>query len=336
MNISLSVIVPLYNVELYINECLDSLLDQGLDLNDYEIIVVNDGSTDKSPEIVEKYRDKYKNIKIINQKNEGLSAARNVGIQAACGEYICFVDSDDFLVRNRMFSLVKVARSNDVEILTYDILGGKYTEVLCKSQNIKVIVDRSQKVQSGVEYIAEHNYNNGVWYYLIKREFLLKTKLLFEVGRKCEDGMFTMELFLRANSILHVNTPVYCYINRENSIITTRNAEHQRVMIDDFLYAIFHITTIISENKKKMSIKCYRRCVCRRDSYIFFLLIRMIEAKLPRKERSIILDKLKSVGLYPFKPLDLDYPTLKIRLLCRLLNNSVIYNLMFFLYHIKN
>ena len=112
--IKISIIVPVYNIEAYVARCLDSLVQQ--DLKEIEIIVVNDGSTDNSPEICKSYAKKYPNIKYISQRNQGLSAARNTGISAAKGEYIGFVDGDDF-VKNGMFStLYNNAIENDVLI----------------------------------------------------------------------------------------------------------------------------------------------------------------------------------------------------------------------------
>ena len=97
----LSIIVPVYNVADYLPKCLDSLLVQDLSQNEYEIIVVNDGSTDNSGKIAEEYSKTYSNIILINQENQGLSGARNTGIQNAKGEYVQFVDSDDYLEPNR-------------------------------------------------------------------------------------------------------------------------------------------------------------------------------------------------------------------------------------------
>jgi len=91
-----SIIVPIYNVELYLKECLDSILSQTF--NDFELILVNDGSTDKSGDIAKEYKNKYNNIKLIDKENGGLSSARNAGIKKAIGDYILFIDSDDMLV----------------------------------------------------------------------------------------------------------------------------------------------------------------------------------------------------------------------------------------------
>lgn len=334
-NIVLSIIVPLYNAEAYIKDCLISLLNQGLDEDSYEIVIVNDGSTDNGFEIVEEFSKKYQNIRIIHQKNAGQSAARNVGIRVARGEYICFVDADDFLIRNKLHLLVDIAKKNNVEVLTYDIIGGYYSDILQKCRYVENTVDLSMsKIQAGVDYIAEYNYNNGPWYYLIKRSFLQKINLFFEEGKKCEDGIFTMNLFLEAHLMLHVDLPVYCYVVRANSTVTAKSIEHQRLMIEDFRFAVFRLTEIISKYKEYMSYKCLQRCLCRRDSYIFFLLIRMMKAKISRREVALVLESLKKSGLYPFKSLALDYPGKQIQFFIWILNNSSLYSLLCYIYSV--
>ncbi|HJS00822.1 MAG TPA: glycosyltransferase, partial [Flavobacterium sp.] len=106
----LSIIVPVYNVENYLRRCLNSLLDQDLCLDDYEIIIVNDGSTDSSLRIAQEYGNKFSSIKIISQENQGLSEARNVGIRNALGQYIYFIDSDDFIQKKIFNSIFKIVK----------------------------------------------------------------------------------------------------------------------------------------------------------------------------------------------------------------------------------
>lgn len=103
----LSIIVPVYNVEPYLEKCLDSLLDQNIDKSQYEILVLNDGSTDKSLEIVHKYADKYSNIQEFSHPNKGLSGTRNVGLKNATGDYVWFVDSDDWIRLSCVFAEIR-------------------------------------------------------------------------------------------------------------------------------------------------------------------------------------------------------------------------------------
>ena len=114
-NIKVSVIVPVFNVESYLNESLDSILNQTL--KDIEIICINDGSTDNSLDILETYSKKDKRIKIISKENEGQGVARNVGLDNAQGEYISFVDSDDFIKRDMLEKLYNKAENNDLDLV---------------------------------------------------------------------------------------------------------------------------------------------------------------------------------------------------------------------------
>ena len=112
----LSIIVPVYNVEEYLPHCINSLLDQGLTEKQYEIILVNDGSTDNSPVICQSYVDKYPFIHCYSQKNQGLSGARNTGMKHVKGKYVQFVDSDDFLQPNSIKAVLEAAEKYDADL----------------------------------------------------------------------------------------------------------------------------------------------------------------------------------------------------------------------------
>ena len=119
MGLSLSIIIPMYNVEKYVEKCILSLEDQDIPKVDYEIICVNDGSPDKSQQIVEKLQQKFSNIILINQVNQGVSVARNIGIKRANGKYILFVDPDDALQKKCLKSLLKYATKNLYEVVYF-------------------------------------------------------------------------------------------------------------------------------------------------------------------------------------------------------------------------
>ena len=116
----ISFIVPVYNTEKYLNACLDSLLAQDISLDDYEIICVNDGSTDRSKDILKRYESEYKNIIVINQKNSGVCVSRNAGLLIARGEYIWFIDSDDIIERDLLKRLKTIADSGEYERIIVD------------------------------------------------------------------------------------------------------------------------------------------------------------------------------------------------------------------------
>ena len=209
-----SVIVPVYNVEKYLDKCLNSLVNQTL--KDIEIIVVNDGTKDNSQDIIDKYAKKYKNIIAIKKENGGLSTARNVGIEKATGEYIGFVDSDDYIEYDMYEKMYQKAKTND-----YDV-------VVC---NLKYIYDDR-------EVDAFSNINNdlltkeevktcflniypSVWNKIYKNELIKDNNILFKKGVWFEDVEFTYRLFPYINSIGVVKDKFYNYVQRDGAITRT-------------------------------------------------------------------------------------------------------------------
>ena len=148
----LSIIIPVYNVEKYISRCLESLCHQSLSQNDYEILIVNDGSTDNSVAIANQYVDKYANFKLIDKENGGVGSARNKGIAEAKGNYIYFIDPDDYLATNLLKILLDYADNYSLEILTFSTK--KTLESNLTKSYTKHIKNLTLKVSTGIEYIA--------------------------------------------------------------------------------------------------------------------------------------------------------------------------------------
>ena len=317
----------MYNSELYIEECLASLSNQGLAENQYEIIVINDGSTDNSYAVVERYSAGRSNIRLINQQNAGQSAARNRGIDEAKGKYLCFVDSDDFWILNRMCYVIKYLLQNTLDILTFGIGGGNYENLKLKQNSYNLTKEPSvSPIMTGCEYIGKANYNNSPCYYFIRKDFLDRIGLRFINGRKCEDGIFTMNLFLACQKMAHLDMVVYCYVSRPNSTVTNQSPQHLQRLIDDFQFAAVKLTEIIETYKDFMNEACKARCYCRRDSYIFFLFIRLLKAKASYKQISEIMDNLRKHRLYPIGSMRLDYKAFVFRFLHGIINNSFVFH----------
>ena len=179
--VSVSVIVPVYNSEKFLSRCLDSIVAQK---GSFEIIAVNDGSTDKSGQILEAYAQKYKNIIVVNQENKGVSAARNQGMAKADGKYITFVDSDDWLEPDALARAVSILRQDSPDILLVGFYAG-----------------------------------TGVRGQFFKNEFVKKNKLSFPLGVKCgEDDVFVYRSFLHNPLISILPEPLYSYRNRVDSL----------------------------------------------------------------------------------------------------------------------
>lgn len=203
-----SVIVPVYNVENYITKCLDSLVNQTL--GDIEIIVVNDGSTDNSHEIIKKYEEKYENIIYLKKDNGGLSDARNYGMKRATGKYIAFLDSDDFVdntIYEKMYLKAEVENADYVECDFYWAYPTK------DGNDYKLKKDIGYRYKNTEEMIAFARV--CAWNKLIKRDII---KSEFPKGLKYEDIEFFYELVPNINKFAFIEEPLVYYIQREDSL----------------------------------------------------------------------------------------------------------------------
>ena len=219
----ISIIVPIYNVEQYIEECLDSIYNQNL--TDFEVLCIDDRGRDKSIQKVQEYVEKnnIKNLQIIeHSQNKGLSEARNTGINNAKGKYICFLDSDDKLEKGGIAQLLKKAEEEDL-----DIVEGKVVELFETKCNIELGTNllnrKDSKIMNGDEYfsntIKNNEYLTSAWCRIFKKE-LLENKVYFMPGIKFEDEEFSPRAIIPANRVQYLNIPFYIYRRRDNSITT--------------------------------------------------------------------------------------------------------------------
>lgn len=219
-----SVIIPVYNVEKYLSRCLDTILAQSFG-DDLEIICVDDSSTDSSPEILEAYAKYDSRIKIINKANGGLSSTRNVGISVSKGEYILFVDSDDWISTNTIEVLYKNAVQNNSDIVLFAY--------------VKANSDLSPKTFMGVpECQSLGNFNAetlsenflkflpvSTWCKFYRADFLKNNNITFYENIIYEDVPFWAEVFTQAKVISYVNEPLYFYRENREGQITSKNDE---------------------------------------------------------------------------------------------------------------
>ena len=214
MKIKVSVIIPVYNVESVLEKCLDSVINQTL--NEIEIIVVNDGSPDNSQKIIDKFAKKDKRIKSFIKENGGLSDARNYGIERANGEYILFVDSDDYIDSNACSKLYEEAKRNNLDILVgnyYDVKNGKITENICKCDDR--IYNGEQFI---IKYFSQKSVSIMAWLLFCKREYLNKKKLKFLKGVFHEDEEFSPRAMLNTKRIKFLDYKYYYYVYNSESI----------------------------------------------------------------------------------------------------------------------
>lgn len=230
--IKISIIVPVYNMEKYLEKCLDSLVNQTL--KEIEIIVINDGSKDNSINILKQYAKKYKNIKIYDHDNQGISKTRNFGIEKAKGEYIAFIDSDDY-VDTRMFEVMyERAKKDNLDIVVCDYYN--YYENRNKIEKFKIVDFKDTTISENKSLIFQ--INPSPWNKIYKKELFEVKKYRFPIGIKYEDLGYIPILLTEANRIGKVNIPLNYYLIRGNSETTT---------IDERVFDIFKILDILYE-----------------------------------------------------------------------------------------
>lgn len=205
-----SIIIPVYNVEEYLERCLDSIVNQTL--KDIEIIIVNDGSTDGSKEIIQKYTSEYKNIVYLEKENGGLSSARNYGIPYAKGEYIGFVDSDDYVELTMYEKMYNKAIEEKSDMVECDFIWECPNK---KREDIGKIYFGKKEAIVEARVVA--------WNKIIKKDIIEKTKITFPEGLRYEDIEFFYKIVPYLDKISFVKETLVHYIQRESSIANTQN-----------------------------------------------------------------------------------------------------------------
>ena len=291
----ISIVIPIYNVEKYIIQCLESALNQGL--NEFEILCIDDCGNDTSIKKVEQYIEKHKLkdiIKIIKHRvNEGLSQARNTGIEWAKGEYCYFLDGDDLLKENALSEMYAIAQKNDL-----DILEGSFEEYYETKYNIETGTKfhvTSTEIMSGSDFL--------VWE-LRSKEYvpmacakLYKTKLLrenkgFVPGLISEDEEFTPRIYLQAKKVSRCNICSYLYRRRDGSITTSYN---NKKWIDSYIIISEHLQRIL-ENQN-ISKETSKYILQRRAQIILSLLKNIVAYDVEEEIRNYVIERIKKENL---------------------------------------
>lgn len=308
----LSIIIPVYNVEKYLKKCLESILTQNLKLEDYEVLIINDGSPDSSQAIIDEYIS-HPNFLCFKKENGGLSSARNLGIEKARGEYIFFLDSDDYLEPKSLNRLLLDLYNNKVDCLAFE-----YQHV--NDDGVKIphkYYYRNNDVLSSEKFLNEYILVPNVWRYLFRRELILKNNLRFTKGVWHEDEEFTPIFISYVNSIRYTDVLVYNYLQREGSIISTRDSSSNKKKIRDLITIIQNIDVRRTQTSGDLNKGLKKRI----NLLLLSIVLKMSNDKLDDDFVFAILENLKSLGYYP---LDVSHLSLKQRVVGRLLNVPIV------------
>lgn len=241
----ISIIVPVYNVEPWLNKCLDSLLEQTY--SEYEILLINDGSTDRSGEICDKYAEENKRIKVFHNKNRGLSYSRNFGVKNAIGKYVMFVDSDDYIndreIIEKFINILEKENSDFIYTSYCRFEDGKDDEI---TEILPIDIKKSEiENKSGIDILAllieKNNYHHAAYLKICNKKFLIDNNLFFKEGIYHEDAEWSPKLFYYSKKISIYSEPYYMRRMRENSIITTTNEKSKVKKINDRLKVAYDL-----------------------------------------------------------------------------------------------
>ena len=254
-----SIIIPIYNVEKYLAECLESALFQTY--SDYEVICVEDASTDDSYNVLLEYSKKNKKIIVVkNEKNEGLSYSRNKGIEIASGDYVLFLDSDDYIEKNCLQTIAENIKESDVEIVNYNykILMEPQMEIINPAnlcEECQVPIDGKTWFYQSVNNGAANSMACSKAY---KRDFLLENKISFYENLLHEDELFHLQTMLRAQKVIAVQDSLYIYRKRSNSITTTISKKR----LDSYMVLLSEYKQVLEQEDLEIEMKnALRWCI---------------------------------------------------------------------------
>lgn len=289
--IKLSFIVPIYGVEQYLQKCVDSLLAQDLASSEYEIILVDDGSPDTCPQICDDYAADHKNIRVVHRENGGLSAARNSGIKAAKGKYVCFVDSDDYWEPNVLKGLMEQIDREQLDVLRFNFrnVNERYEE-FHPNKAPKRDIDYSETVTDGEDFL--NNRLGQMCYavmFVIKRELL--DSCVFKEDIYFEDVEWTPRMLLRAKRLASTPMVVYNYLWRTGSITLPTDPIKRKKVLEDKIRLIRGF----KEQSKLVQDSTWFTWM---TSSTAMGVLGML-AKMPSSERKKYLEELKSLHIFP-------------------------------------
>ena len=233
-NSKISIIVPVYNVEHELSRCVDSILNQSY--TNIEVILVDDGSTDRCPSICDAFVMKDRRVRVIHKPNGGLSSARNAGLREASGEWILYVDSDDYILNDSCERLIAVGAKYDCDIVSADAIrefnGGREYMVHGSLADGKCYPSRDFIIKT----VKPCEWYAPAWLNLYKRSFLIENNLFFVEGLLHEDMEMQPRVFLAAKTVAYCAYPFYRYVDRASSIMNASKVD-ERVTAMEWIYS---------------------------------------------------------------------------------------------------
>lgn len=294
-NPAISVVVPVYNVEAYLRECVDSVLNQTM--GDFEVILVDDGATDSSGSICDEYGRQDPRIQVIHQTNGGLSAARNTGLDAAKGDYVYFLDSDDYIVPHALEKLCHIAKKEGADVVFFDA-SVFFTDCEPDPKVYRYERSREYAAKNGRQMLLDlldtDEYRTAVPLMLFRRDYMLAHGLRFRDGLLHEDELFTFYVYHADGIIAHCHEELYARRVRPASIMTGTSARrHYDSMYEIYmeLSALYRDKTIRNEAGRRYLARISRSVLAK-----YKLLSEADQTALAAKQSRLKKDVLSNGG----------------------------------------
>lgn len=311
----------MYNAEKYIGICLDSILDSNLLKEEYEIVIVNDGSQDKSPEIAQDYASRYSNVTYLIQENQGQSTARNYGIKTCQGEYVWCVDADDKLISEQLPKIVgALDRYKNLDILAVQLQNvteeGKYLDIECTQPLVE-----HNRIISGVEAVISGYIPSSVCALIARRELFIENNVFFVKGITHQDVELTYRLMPHAKFVMFSDIIPYLYIYHPNSTSKSLVLEKKIKYIKDDIYIIKSFQKLALSFKQD-NLLLYKVIYNQSQNVLFSLVYSLYENKKTWHNMGInaaVIAELKKEKLYPIRG---KFDSLKKTIFARFILNS--------------
>ena len=299
----LSIIIPMYNAEKYIGICLDSILDSNLLKEEYEIVIVNDGSQDKSSEIAQDYASRYSNVTYLTQENQGQSTARNYGIKTCQGEYVWCVDADDKLISAQLPKLIDALDEyENLDILAVQLQNvteeGKYLDIECTQPLVE-----HNRIISGVEAVISGYIPSSICALIVRRELFVENDIFFVKGITHQDVELTYRLMPHAKFVMFSNFIPYLYIYHPNSTSKSLVPEKKIKYIKDDIYIIKSFQKLALSYKQD-NLLLYKVIYNQSQNVLFSLVYSLYKNKKTWCNMGIntaVVAELKKEKLYPIR-----------------------------------
>lgn len=321
----LSIIIPAYNVEQYLERCIDSCEKQDIPHEDYEVIIVNDGSSDNTLQVANNLAEKYSNIIVLSQDNQGQSVARNVGIEHAKGDYIWFVDSDDYIDENCIKELLDKVVVNDLDVLLFYLKIKKQNEKL-KREVAKQPIPINTVFNQG--QILYNGFMPGtICGSIINKSLIIRNKLRFIPKLIHEDAEFSMRLLALAKTTMFIENAPFTYYIHEGSTLTDNNIKKDvKRLVDDARIAKYLREFAIAQRSNGMDEKLVNHLLIRSRSIHFGTLYRLYKCRKQLRKNGVnaeVIKQMKGIDMFPMKS---PYNNWKQHLVASvILNHSILY-----------